>query len=193
MAWFLCSRLHAQDWQNRDAFHFRGEVGKGYDLVVWGIPNFRTATPNNANIFFGVGRGDKNNWVEVMAQKQWSQKGGFWALDVRSRVQLTKRLSVYVEPTAFVTQPGVYHFAIVEYRVWKKLSLGGEEESVWRPASSTLPKQYNFGPRLSLGLGSWRGVDYGGAYAYRFSLTGLSESRVYFNVSARIDLRRGRK
>lgn len=187
------SGLSGQDWQNRDVLHLTAAVGKDYYLVAWPIGNFKSDSPRTTNLFFGVGRGDKSNWIEVMAQKQWNSKGGFWAFDARCRIQLTKRLSVYAEPAAFVTQPGFYHFVILEYRVWKKLSARAEEESAWRPAASPLPKQYNFGPGIGLGLGSKWGVDYGAAFTYRFSLTGPNEPRVYFSASKRFNLRRGRK
>ena len=191
--WIFAFRIHAQelDLQNRDAFHMQAGIGRGFGAAFWVVGNVKTETPRNTNLFFGVFRGDKDNWLEVMAQKQWNNKGGFWALDVRYKAQLTKRLSVFVEPTAFVTQPGFYHFVAVEYRTWKRLSLGGETENIHRPEGQ--PQQLNFGPRASVKFGSKWGVDYGAAVAYRFSLTGPNELRAYASASRRFSLRRGRK
>lgn len=193
VVWLFLFRAPAQtfDLQNRDALHLQAEVGRGYSLAFWSVSNFKTSTSNNTNVFFGIARGDKDNWLEVMTQRQWNNKGGFWALDVRCRVQLTNRLSFFAEPTAFVTQSGFYHFVSVEYRTWKRLSLGGETENIHRPEGQ--PQQINFGPRASIKLGRLCGLDYNIAAAYRFSLTGPNEPRLYIAASRRFSLRRGRK
>lgn len=189
------SSFAQEDWQSRDVARLAFEIGKKCYLPFWSISNIKTETRNNTNLVTGLGYGTKKNWAEAMVQRQWNYKGGFWAVDFRFRAQPSNRLVLYFEPGKFIDQPGFYESAFVDVRAWKGLSVGAETENIHRPKrlpEKEYPRLITAGPRLAIQLGSRWGFDYSAVVAYRFSLTGPNERRLYFFASKRFSLR-GRK
>ena len=181
----FCCPLLPQDLQNRTVVKTPLDLGDHWYVVFWSITNLKAESPNNTNIFPGVGYRGKTWWVEGMAQKQWNGSGGLYSIDIRFRKQLTQRLSLYVEPSVILTNPSFYEFVILESRVWKKLSVGGETENVHRLNKQLIAA----GPRVSYSLGQRWGCEFAASFAYRFSPTGKDEARLYLNITRRVRLR----
>jgi hypothetical protein len=195
--------LLAQDIQNRTGLHVMADINDHWFIPVWSISNFRTQSPNNTNVFAGLGyRGGKEVvslisptilydpkswwWVEGLVQKQWNRSGGLWSVDARYRRQFN-RVSVYVEPSLiFTPKTAFYEFVIVEERVWKGLSLRQETENVHRPGKDTIA----VGGGIGYLFPRWRGCDIAAAVVYRASPTGRDEPRAYLNITHRIRLHR---
>jgi len=181
LCWFWAS---AQDLQNRSTLHLMVDLNSRWYAVVWPITNIRAQTPSNFNLFAGAGRRGKNWYVETMVQKQWNSKGGLWGLDFRYRRQAANRLSVYLEPAIYPRERVFYEFAIVEYRVWRKLNLGGETENKHQPGQDVLAA----GPRVSYPIGRLWGTDFMIGSAFRLASPGRNEIRIYFNATRRFAL-----
>lgn len=185
---FLCLAvsLSAQDVQNRSVMHVMADINDRWFIPVWSITNLKAQSPNNTNIFAGIGYRGKSWWLEGLVQKQWSQSGGLWSLDGRFRRQVG-RVSLYVEPSVILSpKTAFYEFVIVEERLWKGLVLRQETENVHRPGRDTVA----VGGGLGYAFGRWHGCDVATALVYRASLTGRDELRVYLNVTRRVRLRR---
>jgi hypothetical protein len=70
-------RLNGQeDLQNRTVGKVSVDISSDLYLVGYSISNFRTQSPQNTNIFAGVGYRSGAWWLEGMFQKQWSASGG---------------------------------------------------------------------------------------------------------------------
>ncbi len=172
----------AQDLQSRTVAHITVDLTDRWFVPVWSITNLKTQSPNNTNLFFGLGYRGENWWVEEMVQKQYSSVGGLWSVDSRFRWQ-KQRIAVYVEPAMLWTpSPALYEFVTVEERLWRGLSFRQETENVHRLSRQSVA----VGPGLSYNLGQHGGWDVGVAGAYRFSPTGKNELRGYFVFSKRI-------
>ena len=151
---FLVNQSLAQDSNLRVLMHPTFELTNHLFVPVWFIGNAKTKTPNNLNLITGLGYRTDNWWVESMAQRQWSPSGGQWFLNFRL-FKSKGRLSIYGEPTIFLTKPAFQESVFVEYRLWHKLALGGETENIHRSrARDTL----GTGPRISYALPQWKGV-----------------------------------
>jgi hypothetical protein len=178
--------LLSQDIQNRSVLHTMLDINDRWFVPVWSISNFRTQSPNNTNIFAGVGYRGKSWWVEGLAQKQWSTSGGLWSADARFRKQMG-RVSLYVEPSVILTpKKAFYEFVIVEERVWKGLALRQETENIHRTGKDTIAA----GGGIGYSFPRWYGCDIAVAVAYRPSPTGKDERRAYINITRRIRLYR---
>ena len=181
----FCPVLLGQDLQNRTVVKTPFDLGENWYVTFWSITNLKTETPNNTNIFPGLGYRGKTWWAEAMLQKQWSAAGGSWSADFRVRKQLTNRLSLYVEPAALFPDPAFYEFVVLESRVWNRIFLGGETEGV-----HLLSKQsFAAGPRVSYVFGQRWGCEFATAFAYRLSPTGRDEARLYLVLTRRVRLR----
>ena len=176
--------LSGQDLQNRTVIHFAAELNSRWYLAGWSVTNLKTQTLNNTNLFAGLGYQKKNWWLEGMLWKQYNSRGGLWGADFRFRRQLTKKLSLYVEPAILLTAPGFYEFVIVEYRAWNKLGVGAETENTHRLTRQSIAA----GPRASYALGKLRGADFTIALTYRFGPTGRNELRLHFGATRRFAL-----
>lgn len=181
----LGTPLFSQDLQNRSGLHVMLDVNDHWFIPVWSISNFRTQSPNNTNIFAGVGYRSKSWWLEGLVQKQWNRSGGLWSADARFRRRFG-RVSVYIEPSIILKpKTAFYEFVIVEERMWRGLSLRQETENIHRPGKDTIAAGGGIGylfPR-------WHGCDFAAAVVYRASPTGKDERRVYINITPRIRLR----
>jgi hypothetical protein len=182
------SLLSAQDLQNRTAAHITTDITERWFVAVWSITNLRTQTPNNTNLFVGIGYRGKAWWLEGMVQKQWNANAGLWSVDARFRKQLTSRFSLYVEPSVLLPRPAFYEFVILDALVWEKLTVGAETENVHRQSKQSIA----MGPRVSYALGERWGFSLSTTLAYRLSPTGKDEARVYLVLSHRVK-RKGRK
>ena len=181
----FCAGLFSQDLQNRSVIKTPLDLGDRWYVTFWSITNVKAQTPNT-NIFPGLGYRSKTWWAEGMIQKQWSSAGGLWSADFRLRKQLTSRLSLYVEPAILFPDPAFYEFVVLEGRVWRNLSIGGETENVHRFSRQSIAA----GPRVGYVLGQRWGCEFATAFAYRFVPTGgKDEARLYLVVTRRIRLR----
>lgn len=176
----------AQDLQNRSVVRVSLDVSEHVYLPIWSITNLKSQSPDNSNIFAGIGYRDKSWWTEGMVQKQWSASGGLWSVDGRFKKQ-KGRFSIYAEPSVLLMpRRAFFEFVIVEERVWRGLALRQETEN-----THTLSKQ-----KIAVGAGgSWSfaqhwGWDFSLAAVYRFSPTGPNESRVSASASKRLDFRK---
>lgn len=151
---FGAAEMSAQDDNLRVLLHPTFALTKNWFVSVWVIGNAKTQTPNNVNVITGIGYRHDTWWVEGMVQRQWVSTGDQWFMNFR----LSKnkgRLNLYAEPAIFLTNPAFQESAFVEYRVWRKLALGGETENTHRPnARDTL----GMGPRVSYALPSWKKI-----------------------------------
>ncbi len=182
LCWF---RASAQDWQSRSAVHVMADINDRWFVPVWSISNFRTQSPNNTNIFAGVGYRGKGWWAEGLVQKQWNRSGGMWSADARFRRQFG-RVSVYIEPSVILKpKTAFYEFVIVEERAWKGLSLRQETENTHRTGKDTIAA----GGGIGYSFPRWHGCDITAAVVYRTSPTGKDELRAYLNITRRIKLR----
>ena len=175
----------AQDLQNRNVIHTAVDLSRTLYLANWSVTNVKTQSPNNTNLFTGIGYRQVNWWLESMLWKQWNSRGGLWGIDNRFRAQLTKNLSVYAEPAVILTNPAFYEFIYAEYAVSKKLRVGGETENTHRLTKQSIA----VGPRVGYVLGRRSKIDFQISMAYRLSPTGKDELRLYFNVTRRFSPR----
>jgi len=186
MFFLFCTALLPQDLQNRSVIKTPADLNDHWYITFWSITNLKTQSPNNTNIFPGLGYRSKTWWAEAMLQKQWSAAGGLWSADFRFRKQLTNRLSLYAEPAVLFPSPALYEFVVLESRVGKGFSLGGETENVHRLSRQSIAA----GPRIGYALGQRWGWEFATAFAYRFVPTGdKDEARLYLVVTRRIRLR----
>lgn len=179
---FLSSTLSAQDWQNRNVVHVQADISQKWFVAGWSITNLRTGTPNNTNLFGGLGYRGKAWWLEGMVQRQWSSKGNQVMLDFRFDKQ-AGRYHFYAEGSPFLTKKAFYEFVIVERRTWKGFALGAETENVHQDNRDTV----QVGPRASRKLGRFAGFDVSMAAAVRLSpVGGRTEPRLYVIFNRRI-------
>lgn len=162
MLLFIGSVAIAQDWQNRTLVQTALDFSPHKYIAVKSISNFKNQTPNNTNIFLGLGYRSKSWSLEVMVQKQLNANGGFWAEDTRfiKKFGKMKKTTLYLEATPFLSQKGFGWSAYCETEVWKKFAVGAEIESVNQPGPG--------GPRVSRRLGHFIGFDVSGTGAFRF-------------------------
>lgn len=180
----MATPLSAQDVQNRSVMHVMADINNRWFIPVWSITNVRAESPNNTNVFAGLGYRGKTWWTEGLVQHQLNRSGGLWSVDARFRRQFG-RVSVYVEPSVIIApKKAFYEFVIVEERLWKGLSLRQETENVHRPGKDTITA----GGGLAYSLGKWRGFDVATALVYRASPTGKDELRAYLNITRRVRL-----
>lgn len=172
----------AQDLQTRLVFHPTVDLYGNWFAAGWGIGNFRTQTPNNVNLFGGIGYRGKNWWLEGMVQRQWSKPGDNLLLDFRFQKQFINRVSLYAEGAPFLNRRAFYEFVIVETPVWGKLRVGGETENVHRAGA-----KYSLavGPRASYPLGNIGGFNVVASVAYRAQHPEPSALRFYLSFNRR--------
>lgn len=186
LSMLLSMVVNAQDLQNRDAVHLQADISKNWFVPVWSITNLRSQTPNNTNLFGGVGYRGKDWWVEGMVQRQFSPAtGGQWMLDFRYD-RKTGPWHFYVEVSPFITKPAFYEFVFVERRVWKRLGFRLKTENTNRLSGQKITA--GGGPTWD--FGKHRGWDIGAAADYCPSPTGLNESRVSVNAARRLSFRK---
>ncbi len=186
MFFALSGLLSAQSLQNRSVLRVTADINDHWYIPLWSITNLKAQSPDNTNIFAGVGYRSKSWWLEGLVQKQWSAVGGLWSADARFRRQFG-RTSVYVEPSVILSpKVAFYEFVIVEEKLWKGLVLRQETENVHRPGKDTVAA----GGGLGYVFSRWHGCDVAAALVYRASPTGKDEFRWYLNVTRRVRLRR---
>lgn len=154
----LVPPVFAQDLQSRTLVQAALDFSPQRYLAVKFITNLKSQTPNNTNLFIGLGYRGKSWSLEVMVQKQLNANGGFWAQDTRfvKKFGKQRKTTLYAEATPFLSQRTFGWSAYCETEVWKKFKVGAEIES------------YNGGPRVSRRLGSFIGFDISGTGAFRF-------------------------
>lgn len=165
----LPSSAQGSDPQTRLVLHATADLNQNWFITNWVIGNVKADTPNNVNLFPGVGYRAKNWWLEAMTQRQWSKPGNQWMLDFRYSFN-RGRLAFYAESTPLLTKRGEYEFVYADVRVWKRLSVGFETENVHKPGKDSL----GAGPRLSLPVASFGN--------YKLSLAGVYQFRNEANV-----------
>lgn len=168
--------MQAQDLQNRILVQVALDFNQHGYIAVKSITNLKSQTPNNTNVFVGLGyRGkSKSWWLEGMLQKQWSQKvegrleikTSLWAADARLVKKFGKKQKtvLYVEATPFLSQRAFGWSMYGETEVWKKIAVGTETENVNKPGLDVIA----LGPRMSRRLGYFAGFDVSAAGAFRF-------------------------
>jgi len=146
--------------------HLQADISQHLFLLTWTNLNLRSQTPDNSNLFAGLGYRQKSWWLEGMAWKQWGPSGGLWGADVRFRKQFGVRgkTVLYFEPAPLLSQKGFYWFLDCDTEVWNKFSVGAETENINRPG----PDAMAVGPRISRSLGRIGGFDVSGTLAFRF-------------------------
>lgn len=170
-----------------------GEVLRGWFLTGWSITNLRTETPNNTNLFGGLGYRGKNWWAEGMTHRQWRPQGGRdWMVDVRFQKQFAGRraVSLYVESEFFLTRRAFYEFVIAEARIlpveksrwFERWRIGGETENVHRAEARD---SLALGARLTYPLGTFREWTLSSSLAYRVQSPEPNAFRFYLSVSRR--------
>lgn len=166
MLLFIGSVAIAQDWQNRTLVQTALDFSPHKYIAVKSISNFKNQTPNNTNIFLGLGYRSKSWSLEVMVQKQLNANGGFWAEDTRfiKKFGKIKKTTLYLEATPFLSQKGFGWSAFGETEVWKKISVGVETENINKPGLDVV----SLGPRISRRLGRFAGFDVSATVAFRF-------------------------
>lgn len=179
---FFVLPTFAQDNNLRVLFHPTFTLTKHWFVPVWAIGNAKTQSPNNANLISGIGYRHETWWAEGMVQRQWSPTGNQWFLNFRF-YKNHKRFALYAEPAVYLTKPAFQEASFVEYRVWRKLALGGETENVHRPnARDTL----GVGPRLSYALPQWKNVRPVVAVTYQVRKQERNVLRLYLLFHVRI-------
>lgn len=187
----------AQDLQTRLIIHPTADLGRGFYVSGWSITNLKTQTPNNANLFGGLGYRTKTWWLEGMFQRQWRPQGGRdWMLDFRFQKQFAGRrsASLYAEAAPFLTRRAFYEFVIVEARIfpverprwWQRWRIGGETENVHRAEARDLLAA---GGRLTYPFGTIGGWTLSFSLAYRLQSPEPDAIRFYFVVSRRFGKR----
>jgi hypothetical protein len=141
----LCS---ADDPQSRIVLHTTADVSDKWFITNWTIGNIKSTSPNDINVFPGIGYRSSNWWFESMVQRQWSKSGDSWALDFRYSVNLNDRISFYAESAPLLTTTGEYEFVSMDFRVFKQFAIGFETENIHQPGPDVL----DIGPRVSLPL-----------------------------------------
>lgn len=185
----LPAAAQAVDWQNRDGLHLQTDISQKWFLPMWSTTNLRSETPNNTNLFGGLGYRGKSWWLESMVQRQLSPAtGDQWMLDFRYD-RRNGPWHLYVEVSPFISKPAFYEFVIVERRAWKRLSLRAETENTHRLSAQKIAA----GGGLALSFGKHHGWDLGAAAVYRFSPTALNEPRIYLAANRRFSLHKGSK
>src|SRR3989344_4041226 len=180
----MISGLSGQDWQNRSVVQVQIDVSQRAFLAVKSISNLRSETPNNTNIFAGVGVRGKSWWLEGMVQHQWRAGSNQWMLDFRFDKQ-AGRWHWYVEASPFLTRKAFYEFVIVERRTWKGVSVGGEAENNQQIGRDDI----GVGPRESRKLVHCAGIDVAFSGAVRLSpVGGHTEPRLYLVFNRRFAL-----
>jgi hypothetical protein len=165
--------------QNRTVLHTTFDVTDDWFVTNWAIGNIKADSPNNINIFPGVGYRHNNWWFEAMVQRQWSQPGNSWALDFRYAIAASPRVFVYVESAPLLSIAGEYEFVFVDVRTWKRLSLGAETENVHKAGRDSL----GAGPRLSFpvaDIGNYS-LALGATYQFRHSEADVPRLYVVLN------------
>lgn len=152
----------AQDLQNRTLVQAALDISSHKYIALKSITNLKSQTPNNINLFLGIGYRGKSWSLEVMVQKQLNANGGFWAEDTRVVKKFGKKqkTTLYLEATPFFSQKGLGWSAYCETEVWKKFAVGTEIESINKPGPG--------GPRISHRLGHFIGFEVSGTGAFRF-------------------------
>lgn len=130
--------------QLRVPTHIIVNLTQHWGVAVWEITNIRQSQPDNANLLFGPRYRWSEGWMEALAHRQWSSTGNQWQLDLRFNQQLTKRLGFYGELYPLSTKHTFAETAVVDYRVWQKLKVGGEMENTHKKG----PDSYGGGPRV---------------------------------------------
>jgi hypothetical protein len=181
---FLSVGTHAfaQDPQARLILHPTLTVSEHWFLTTWVIRNARTKAPSNVNLFTGIGYEDRDAgwWLEGMVQRQWNGSGNAWMLDARFQKQF-RRVSLYVEPSLFLSEPAFYEFVIVEWRLGRGVGVGGETENVHRAGRDSV----GVGPRVSFPLGTLGGAKLAGVAAYRIHPRERDVLRLYLSLHRR--------
>ena|SRR3989344_7747269 len=183
LAWasvFISSAL-AQDPQVRVVAHPMLNLDDNWYLSFWSVSNIRSRSPDNTNIFVGIGYQASTWWTEFMVQQQWNRSSANTTLELRYQKRFTNKLSVYLEPAVFLNKKAFYEFVIIERPLWRRLSLGAETENVHQAGKDV----WAAGPRISFPIatpGKWK---VNGAVAYRFRNTGQDEPRLYLGFTRR--------
>ena len=182
----------AQDLQTRLVFQSTVDLRGNWFVTGLGIGNFRTQTPNNVNLFGGIGYRSKTWWLQGTVQRQWSKPGNNLLLDFRFHKQFAGRraVSFYTEATPFLTRRAFYEFVIVEARIWstakprwyQRWRAGGETENVHR---SNVRDSLAAGVRLTYPIGMFRGWVLSSSLAYRVQSPEPNALRFYFSVNRR--------
>lgn len=190
LLWFWPGAMSAQteiDEQIRLVIHPTKDLKTNKYITGWAVGNLRSNTPDSVNLFGGIGlRGD--TWsLESMVWRQFRQKnqrerqqgrpGTDWALDFRFQKKLGQRIALYVEGAPFLTRKAWYEFVVVDYLVWKRMSLGFETENTHQAG----PDYIRAGLRAGLPIWQCGGNRASFAVAYRVGRSkGQNELRAYF-------------
>ena len=171
----------AQDLQTRFVFHPTVDISDHWFLTGWAIGNAKLESPNNINLFGGVGYRKPKWWLEGMIQRQWSKTGNQLLLDSRFQEQIRNRTTLYVEVAPFLNKPAVYDFVILEYRTWRKINIGAETENAHKPGLDLL----GGGPRISYPIGVIGKVKVTAALSYQMRRQERDALRFYFVLNRR--------
>lgn len=161
--WAISLSSWGQDLQTRIIFHPTAKLRQDWYLTCWSITNLRQQSPSNTNLFAGLGYRGKTWWLEGMWQQQWNRDRRDQLLDFRFQKNITNRATLYAEPAIFLTKTTFYDFVILEYRAWRKLSLGMETENVHKAG----PDSWGAGPRLSHPITAWKDIKVALALSYQ--------------------------
>lgn len=150
----------SQSEQLRALFHPTFDIKNDWYGAFWVVGNTRTEIPDNINFFAGVGRRFEKGSIEFMLWKQFNPQGGFTAFDLRIYKVLDKdqRWSINFEVSPYLDRIAIYNFLSIERQVWKRISVGGEMENIYRKGVDSI----GGGPRVTIVLlkgKDWKLVD----------------------------------
>lgn len=174
------SALLAQDtsYQAKTVFHPTIDLNKHWFAAGWIIGNMKTDSPDNLNLFGGIGYRGRDWTLEMLYQKQFSKKNSS-ALDFRLTKALTKRDSLYVEAAPSLTTRSVYNAVFVERRIAGNFSAGGEMENNFRRGA---PDTVEAGVCASYVLGTFGPAKVVARATYMFGLTPGSPNVLRFSA-----------
>lgn len=181
---FVCFVRGEDDKQNRTIIKTTIDLNKNVYIVNWLIGNTRLNTPNNLNLFSGIGYKQKTWWSEAMIQRQWSNIGNNLLLDFRFQKQFKNKSTLYIEKSPFLNKQALYHFFIFEKPLVYKFNIGAETENVFKRGQDSI----GFGPRISRPLAIIGNTKISMTFSYRFRLyKEPNELRLYlvFNIPIR--------
>jgi len=178
----LVSPLLAQELQNRSIVHLQTDMNKQWFVPVWSVTNIKSRSPNNTNLFSGIGYRQKTWWLESMVQHQWNGKANQFMLDFRFDKQ-SGPWHAYAEASPFLTNPKFYEFVILERKIGKGWSVGGETENVHQSGKDV----FAIGPRTGHKLVTWSGLDVGLSGTFRINpVNSRTEALLYLVFNRRL-------
>ncbi len=167
---FGIGSLQAQgtDSQVRFLIHPTIQMNQHWFIAVWQIDNLKAKATNNANLFSGLGYRGRTLWIEGMIWRQWSSASNQWVIDVRFQKKFRDRITLYIEPSPFLSKRAFYELVVLETRAWWKLNFGLETENTHRAG----PDSFGLGPRISFPILAKPHFKLALAAVYQFRLGG---------------------